>query len=155
MEANSVIPVNILRQSRILMNEPPPGIKANLLASLKAIPATRLARGPAEKAHLYFILAWFHAIVQEHLRYVPLGWSSAYDFNDSDMAAAFNTIDAWLLSISKGRANADPATIPSGAIWTLVKQSVYSVVWTVTLISVFLTPSSTHCSVEYKMMSKI
>ena len=28
MEANPSIPVNILRQSRIIMNEPPPGIKA-------------------------------------------------------------------------------------------------------------------------------
>ena len=125
MEANPVIPVNILRQSRILMNEPPPGIKANLLDSLKAIPATRLAQGPAEKARLYFLLAWFHAVVQERLRYVPLGWSSTYDFNDSDMAAAFNTIDAWLLSISKGRANVDPTTIPWDAIRTLVKQLVY------------------------------
>jgi len=125
MEANPVIPVNILRQSRILMNEPPPGIKANLLDSLKAIPTTRLGQGPAEKARLYFLLAWFHAVVQERLRYVPLGWSSAYDFNDSDMAAAFNTIDAWLLSISKGRANVNPATIPWDAIRTLVKQSVY------------------------------
>lgn len=125
MEANPVIPVNILRQSRILMNEPPPGVKANLLDSLRNIPAARLAQGPTEKARLYFILAWFHAVVQERLRYVPLGWSKTYDFNDSDMAAAFGTIDAWLLSVSKGRANIDPAAIPWDAVRTLVKQSVY------------------------------
>lgn len=125
MEASPVIPVNILRQSRILMNEPPPGVKANLLDSLRNIPAARLAQGPAEKARLYFILAWFHAVVQERLRYVPLGWSKTYDFNDSDMAAAFGTIDAWLLSVSRGRANIDPASIPWDAVRTLVKQSVY------------------------------
>ncbi|KAI0828245.1 dynein heavy chain [Trametes gibbosa] len=125
MEANPSIPVNILRQSRILMNEPPPGIKANLSDSLRSISSARLTQGPAEKARLYFLLAWFHAVVQERLRYVPLGWSKTYDFNDSDMAAAFNTIDTWLNSIAKGRANVDPASIPWDAIRTLIKQSVY------------------------------
>ncbi|KAF8592026.1 dynein heavy chain protein 1 [Ramaria rubella] len=125
MEANPVIPVNLLRQSRIFMNEPPPGIKANLLDSLRSISASRLTQGPAEKVRLYFLLAWFHAVVQERLRYVPLGWSKTYDFNDSDMAAAFGTIDTWLGTVSKGRTNIDPASIPWDAVRTLVKQSVY------------------------------
>ncbi len=125
MEANPSIPVNILRQSRLLMNEPPPGIKANLLDSLKSITPQRLAQGPAEKARLYFLLAWFHAVVQERLRYVPLGWSKSYDFNDSDMASAFGTIDTWLAAAARGKANIDPAQIPWDALRTLVKQSVY------------------------------
>ncbi|KAF8887780.1 dynein heavy chain protein 1 [Infundibulicybe gibba] len=125
MEANPSIPVNILRQSRLIMNEPPPGIKANLLDSLRTIPTSRLTQGPAEKVRLYFLLAWFHAIVQERLRYVPLGWSKTYDFNDSDMSSAFGTIDTWLSSVAKGRANIDPVTIPWDALRTLVKQSVY------------------------------
>lgn len=125
MEVNPSIPVNILRQSRIFMNEPPPGIKANLLDSLRNINSARLSQGPAEKVRLYFLLAWFHAIVQERLRYVPLGWSKIYDFNDSDMAAAFNTIDTWLGAAAKGRTNVDPASIPWDAVRTLVKQSVY------------------------------
>jgi dynein heavy chain 1, cytosolic len=125
MEANPSIPVNILRQSRLIMNEPPPGIKANLLDSLRSIPSPRLSQGPSEKARLYFLLAWFHAVVQERLRYVPLGWSKVYDFNDSDMASAFGTIDAWLNSVAKGRANINPALIPWDAVRTLIKQSVY------------------------------
>lgn len=125
MEANPSIPVNILRQSRLIMNEPPPGVKANLLDSLKGISSVRLTQGPAEKLRLYFLLSWFHAVVQERLRYVPLGWSKAYDFNDSDLASAFTTIDKWLSTISKGRANIDPVTIPWDALRSLVKQSVY------------------------------
>ena len=125
MEAQPSIPVNILRQSRILMNESPPGIKANLFDSLRSISSSRLSQGPAEKVRLYFLLAWFHAVVQERLRYVPLGWSKAYDFNDSDMASAFGTIDTWLNSVAKGRANVNPASIPWDALRTLVKQSVY------------------------------
>lgn len=125
MEANPSIPVNLLRQSRLIMNEPPPGIKANLLDSLRSITSSRLTQGPAEKIRLYFLLAWFHAVVQERLRYVPLGWSKIYDFNDSDMSSAFSTIDTWLASVSKGRANIDPISIPWDALRTLIKQTVY------------------------------
>jgi dynein heavy chain 1 len=125
MEINPSIPVNILRQSRLIMNEPPPGIKANLLDSLRGIPTARLGQGPAEKVRLYFLLAWFHAVVQERLRYAPLGWSKAYDFNDSDMASASGTIDTWLNSVARGRANVDPAAIPWDALRALIKQSVY------------------------------
>ncbi|RXW18442.1 hypothetical protein EST38_g7401 [Candolleomyces aberdarensis] len=125
LEINPSIPVNILRQSRLIMNEPPPGVKANLVDSLRSIAPTRLSQGPAEKVRLYFLLAWFHAVVQERLRYAPLGWSKVYDFNDSDMSSAFGTIDTWLNSVSRGRANIDPATIPWDALRTLIKQSVY------------------------------
>jgi dynein heavy chain 1, cytosolic len=125
MEANPSIPVNILRQSRLIMNEPPPGIKANLLDSLRSLGGSRISQGPVEKIRLYFLLAWFHAIVQERLRYVPLGWSKTYDFNDSDMRSAFNTIDTWLNAAARGRANIDPAAIPWDAVRTLIKQAVY------------------------------
>lgn len=48
-----------------------------------------------------------------------------YDFNASDMASAFGTIDTSLAGISRGRANVDPAAIPWDALQTLIKQSVY------------------------------
>ncbi|BGP13270.1 hypothetical protein JCM10213_004960 [Rhodosporidiobolus nylandii] len=125
METNPSIPVNILRQGRALMNEPPPGIRANILDSLRSLNPARLASGPAEKTRLYFLVAWFHAVVQERLRYVPLGWSKAFEFNDSDQEAALNIIDAWVALAAKGRANVDPASIPWDAIRALVRETVY------------------------------
>ncbi|KAL8276643.1 hypothetical protein RQP46_010992 [Phenoliferia psychrophenolica] len=125
METNPSIPVNILRQGRVLMNEPPPGIRANILESLRTIAPARLASGPAEKTRLYFLLAWFHAVVQERLRYVPLGWSKPYEFNDSDQEAALGTIDSWLALAAKGKANVDPAAIPWDAIRSILRESVY------------------------------
>lgn len=125
METNPAIPVNILRQGRVVMNEPPPGIRANLLDSLRSVDPKRLASGPAEKTRLYFLVAWFHAVIQERLRYVPLGWSKAFEFNDSDQEAALGTIDSWVASAAKGRANVDPASIPWAAIRSLVRESVY------------------------------
>lgn len=125
METNPSIPVNILRQSRVLMNEPPPGIRANMLESLRSITPARLTSGPAEKMRLYFLLAWFHAVVQERLRYVPLGWSKPYEFNDSDQEAALGTIDSWLAQAANGKANVDPASIPWDAIRSIMRESIY------------------------------
>lgn len=125
METNPKVPVNLLRMSRILMFEPPPGIKANLQESLRSIPPSRLSRGPTERVRLYFMLAWLHAVVQERLRYVPLGWTKTYEFNDSDQDSAFNTIDKWLDSAAGGRANISPEKIPWDAIRSLLKQSIY------------------------------
>jgi dynein heavy chain 1 len=125
METNPAVPVNILRQSRIIMNEPRPGVRANLLDTLRGLSPTRLSTGPAEKSRLFFLLAWFHAIVQERLRYLPLGWTKGYEFNDSDFEAALNTIDSWMGALAKGKANVDPAQIPWHALRTLVKQAVY------------------------------
>lgn len=125
METNPVIPVNILRQSRIIMNEPPPGVRANLLDTLRGIPQSLISSGPAEQPRLFFLLAWFHSVVQERLRYLPLGWSKGYEFNDSDFDAALNTINSWITALAKGKANVDPAHIPWIAIRTLIKQAVY------------------------------
>ena len=57
-------------------------------------------QAPSERARLYFLLAWFHAIVQERLRYAPLGWSKKYEFNESDLRCACDTIDIWIDSVA-------------------------------------------------------
>ena len=70
--------MNLLRAGRIFTFEPPPGVKANLIRTFNTIPASRMMKAPNERARLYLLLAWFHAIVQERLRYCPLGKSEFY-----------------------------------------------------------------------------
>ena len=85
METHPKIPVNLLRASRILMYEQPAGIRANMKDSLSSV-SVRAAKQPAEKARLYFLLSFFHAVIQERLRYAPdLGWRGFWEFNDSDV----------------------------------------------------------------------
>ena len=38
------VPVNLLRASRVFVFEPPPGVKANLLRTFSAVPATRMCK---------------------------------------------------------------------------------------------------------------
>jgi dynein heavy chain 2 len=49
-------------------------------------------------AQLMFLLAWFHAIVQERRTYLPQGWSKAYEFSVGDLRAGSMLLD----TISRG-----------------------------------------------------
>ncbi|RMX44013.1 hypothetical protein pdam_00012965 [Pocillopora damicornis] len=125
MEINPKVPVNLLRASRVFVFEPPPGVKANLLRTFSAVPAARMCKAPSERARLYFLLAWFHAIVQERLRYVPLGWSKRYEFSESDLRVACDTLDTWLDAIAQGRTNLPPNKVPWDALQALLSQAIY------------------------------
>lgn len=86
METSPKIPVNLLRTSRILMYEQPAGVRANMKDSLSTL-ANRASKEPVEKARLYLLLSFLHAVIQERLRYAPtLGWKGFWEFNDSDVS---------------------------------------------------------------------
>ncbi|XP_074612492.1 cytoplasmic dynein 1 heavy chain 1-like isoform X2 [Acropora palmata] len=125
MEINPKVPVNLLRASRVFVFEPPPGVKANLLRTFSAVPAPRMCKAPSERARLYFLLAWFHAIVQERLRYAPLGWSKRYEFSESDLRVACDTLDTWLDAVAQGRTNLPPNKVPWDALQALLSQAIY------------------------------
>ncbi|XP_037905377.1 dynein heavy chain, cytoplasmic isoform X4 [Hermetia illucens] len=125
MEISPRVPVNLLRAGRIFVFEPPPGIRANLLRTFSTVPAGRMMKVPSERARLYFLLAWFHAIIQERLRYVPLGWAKKYEFNESDLRVACDTLDTWIDATAMGRTNLPPEKVPWDALVTLLSQSIY------------------------------
>ncbi|XP_052769398.1 cytoplasmic dynein 1 heavy chain 1-like isoform X2 [Mya arenaria] len=125
MEINPKLPTNLLRAGRVFTFEPPPGVSANLLRTFSSIPATRMCREPNERARLYFLLAWFHAIVQERMRYMPLGWAKKYEFTESDLKVACDMLDTWIDSVALGRTNLSPEKVPWDAIKTLLSQCIY------------------------------
>ncbi|XP_030020118.2 dynein heavy chain, cytoplasmic isoform X1 [Manduca sexta] len=124
-EISPKLPVNLLRAGRVLVFEPPPGIRANLLRTFVTVPAARMMKPPSERARLYFLLAWFHGIVQERLRYVPLGWAKYYEFNESDLRVACDTLDTWIDATAMGRTNLPPEKVPWEALVTLLSQCIY------------------------------
>lgn len=99
--------------------------QASLLRTFASVPTGRVSRAPVERARLYFLLAWFNAVVQERLRYVPLGWSKHYEFNESDLRAACDMIDTWVDTAAMGRSNLPPEKVPWAALRTLLCQSIY------------------------------
>lgn len=51
-------------------------------------------------------------MVQERMRYTPLGWSKTYEISDAELRSGCDTIDQWLDIVAKGRANIAPEQIP-------------------------------------------
>ena len=124
-EIHPKLPANLLRLSQVFVFEPPPGIKANLQHTFSAITASRMDKAPVERSRIYFLLAWFHAVIQERLRYSPLGWTKQFEFNDADQRVAFDTLDYWIDTAAQGKTNVAPEKIPWVAIRTLLAEAVY------------------------------
>ncbi|KAJ5340789.1 hypothetical protein N7541_009913 [Penicillium brevicompactum] len=122
MESSPKIPVNLIRASRVLMYEQPAGVRANMKDSLSSL-NTRASKAPVEKARVYLLLCFFHAVVQERLRYAPsLGWKGFWEFNDSDYECSAYIIDHWVDSVAQGRSNVAPQKIPWEMIRTLIAE---------------------------------
>lgn len=69
---------------------------------------------PRERAKLHFLLGWFHAVILERKKYLPMGWSKSYEFNESDLICAARLIDTLLdaKSLSRTSSNIPVEKIP-------------------------------------------
>jgi hypothetical protein len=58
-------------------------------------------RVPVQRSKLYFLLAWFHAIIQERVQCVPYGFTKFYEFTDTHKMIALDAIDYWVDNVPK------------------------------------------------------
>ena len=93
-EAHPRFPLILLQSSLKITYEAPPGIKRNLQRTYESWSNDYIGdRNMVSRSQALFVLAWFHAIVQERRVYIPQGWSKFYEFSTADLRAAANLLD--------------------------------------------------------------
>jgi dynein heavy chain len=97
--------ISLLQRSMKVAQEPPKGIKANMLRLYGQKSEFTLVDQERTFRKAVFGLIWFHTVLIERKKFKSLGWNISYAFNDSDYQVCED-----LLAISMGQQEEDGKT---------------------------------------------
>ena len=90
-------PLGILQKSLKVVTEPPDGLGQNIKQSYTKLTDEMLVECPTKEfKSLVYVLAFFHAVIQERKKFGKIGWNVNYDFNESDFRISFRLISLYL-----------------------------------------------------------
>ncbi|CAD7935566.1 unnamed protein product [Amoebophrya sp. A120] len=107
-----IFPVPVLQSGIKITNEPPKGVKANMLRTFEDMgeenygkadrameeDPTAFENGTKVRAYkrLVFALAFFHAVILQRRKFGPIGWNIPYEWMDSDFQTSREQVYMYL-----------------------------------------------------------
>jgi len=123
-EPTENFPLSILQMSLKVVTEPPNGLKLNMRQSYSKVEEGDLASCPHKRFRpLVYVLAFFHAVVQERRKYGRIGWNVAYDFNESDFRVSLSIMNTYLTKAF--HRDGDNGQIPWSTLKYLIGEAMY------------------------------
>ena len=121
-EPTPQFPIGILQRALKVVTEPPNGLKLNISSNYAKITDDTLNQCPHKAFKpLVYVLAFFHAVVQERRKYGKVGWNIPYDFNESDFATSLMLLNTYLTKALKNK----DKHIPWGSLRYLIGEVIY------------------------------
>uniref|UniRef100_A0A8C4N1H9 Dynein heavy chain 10, axonemal n=1 Tax=Eptatretus burgeri TaxID=7764 RepID=A0A8C4N1H9_EPTBU len=121
-EPTPLFPIGILQNALKVVTEPPSGLKLNLRANFFRISNKMLMSCPHQAfPSLVYVLAFFHAVVQERRKYGKMGWNVPYNFNESDFQVCLEILNTYLIKAHQK----DNPKIPWSSLKYLIGEVMY------------------------------
>lgn len=86
-ESHNSFPAILLQESLKATFESPPGVKKNLQRTFDSWGMETFENANPIEGRMLFLLACFHAVIQERRTFIPQGWTKFYEFSYGDLRA--------------------------------------------------------------------
>jgi len=120
--------ISLLQRSTKITQEPPKGIKANMLRLYSSKSEFTMVDQQRNFRKAVYGLSWFHTILIERKKFKSLGWNVSYSFNDSDYTVCEDLLAMYMGMHKDGKTGErynKKTPIPWPAIQYLIAEAYY------------------------------